>query len=94
MGAIELAAALIGSGILSSAVTAWAARRTSLESNLHASEVEFRKSLLERIEQLESHDAAKTERLAAQSLRIAELEADKRNLEAKLALLEARLTAR
>ncbi len=94
MHAIELAAALLGSGILSAAVTAFAARRASRESVLHASEVEFRKSLLGRIEQLESHDAAKTERLAAQSRRIAELEHDKRNLEAKVAMLEARLAAR
>ena len=51
--------------------------------------VEFRKSLLARIEQLEKHDADKTERLATQSRRIAELEHENRNLRSEVASLKA-----
>lgn len=57
---------------------------------LHQSEVEFRKALLERIRQLERHDADKSQRIASQAQRIAELESENGRLRAKISELEAR----
>jgi hypothetical protein len=52
VSATEIFAA-IGGGALASAVTAWAALRGKQVDTLHLSEIEFRKALLLRIEQLE-----------------------------------------
>lgn len=51
MGAEIIAA--IGGGALASALTAWATLRGKQVDMLHLSEIEFRKALLQRIEQLE-----------------------------------------
>jgi hypothetical protein len=50
--AVEIIAA-IGGGALASLVTAWATLRGKQVDTLHLSEIEFRKALLQRIEQLE-----------------------------------------
>ena len=77
--------------LLLGALTAWFGLRgkkaeveASKEATLHADEVEFRKSLLARIEQLERHDQAK-------SARIRELEHENKNLRIKVATLEAKV---
>jgi hypothetical protein len=49
---VEIIAA-IGGGALASLVTAWATLRGKQVDTLHLSEIEFRKALLQRIEQLE-----------------------------------------
>ena len=51
MGAEIIAA--VGGGALASLVTAWATLRGKQVDTLHLSEIEFRKALLQRIEQLE-----------------------------------------
>jgi hypothetical protein len=53
MGASEALAA-VGGGALASLVTAWATLRGKAVDTLHLSEIEFRKALLQRIEQLET----------------------------------------
>lgn len=67
MGAVETVAALLGSSVVSSAITAIVARRGQQEDTLQLSEVKFRKSLIHRIEQLER-------RADADAVRIRELE--------------------
>lgn len=73
MGAAETVAAILGSSAVSSVVTAWAMLRGKQVDTLHLSEIEFRKALLLRIEQLERGATEDTRR-------IAELEAEVRNL--------------
>ena len=69
---IEIIAA-VGGGALASLVTAWATLRGKQVDTLHLSEIEFRKALLQRIEQLEKLAREDGER-------IRELEAEVRTL--------------
>ncbi len=98
MNIAETAGLMLGSGLLSSVVTAWVSLKNQSaeiearkDASLHLEEVEFRRSLLARIEQLEAHDEAKSDRLARQSVRIAELEHENRSLRMEVATLKQRL---
>ena len=81
MSAAETLSA-IGGGVLAALIAAWAALRGKQSDLLHASEVEFRKALLERIEQLE-------QRTARDGQRIRELEAMAREDGARIQELES-----
>jgi hypothetical protein len=72
MSAAELFSA-VGGALLASIVTAWASLRGKQADTLHLSEIEFRKALLLRIEQLEKMAREDSER-------IRELEAEVRVL--------------
>lgn len=72
MSAAEIFAA-VGGGILASLVTAWATLRGKEVDTLQLSEIEFRKALLQRIEQLEKLAREDNER-------IRELESEVRTL--------------
>lgn len=75
MSAAEIFSA-VGGAVLASIVTAWASLRGRQSDTLHLSEIEFRKALLQRIEQLE-------EMAREDSARIRELEAEVRVLRAE-----------
>ena len=72
MSAAEIFAA-IGGGVMASLVTAWATLRGKEVDTLQLSEIEFRKALLQRIEQLEKLAREDNER-------IRELESEVRTL--------------
>ena len=72
MSAAEIFSA-IGGALLASLVTAWATLRGKQVDTLHLSEIEFRKALLQRVEQLEKLAREDGER-------IRELEAEVRTL--------------
>ena len=72
MSAAEIFAA-VGGGVFASIVTAWATLRGKEVDTLQLSEIEFRKALLQRIEQLEKLAREDNER-------IRELESEVRTL--------------
>lgn len=80
MGVPEILA-MIGTGAASSLITAWAMLRGKQVDTLHLSEVEFRKALLVRIEQLEKRAKEDGEEIEA-------LKAENRTLRDKIAVLE------
>lgn len=77
MGLIETVGLVLGAGGVSSILTAWITTRSTSESK-------FRENLLSRLEQLERHDAAKSQR-------ILDLERENRELRSKVADLESKL---
>jgi hypothetical protein len=84
MSGAEIAVLMLGSSVVGSFLTALVQYFSKGRDVLQMSEMEFRKALMARVQQLEAHDERK-------SIRIRELENENHSLREKVEHLERRL---